>query len=95
VKDVGLPKPLRNMIPLVEFAFETGENRADRGRTTGSINPGVLWESRYFQVGAEALIPINRDSERHVGVIIQVWIFLDDLAPGAFGHPIFGGGDAR
>lgn len=92
VKDVGLPKPLRDMIPLVEFSFETAENRDGRGITTGTINPGVLWETRFAQFGVEALIPINHESGNHVGAIFQVWIFLDDLMPKTFGHPIFGGG---
>ena len=32
--DVGLPKPLKDMIPLVEFSFETTENHGG-GITTG------------------------------------------------------------
>jgi hypothetical protein len=89
VKDIGLPEPLKNMIPLVEFAFESPINRAG-GPTTGTINPGVLYETKYFQVGVEALIPINEASGKHVGAIFQIWIFLDDIAPKYFGHPIFG-----
>jgi len=90
VKDIGLPKPLRDMIPVVEFAFDTPENRHGGG-TTGTINPGILWETRYAQFGAEALIPVNRETGAHVGAIFQVWIFLDDLMPKYFGHPLFGG----
>jgi hypothetical protein len=90
VKDIGLPKPLKNMIPLVEFAFSTTENRGG-GVTTGTINPGVLYETRFAQFGVEAFIPVNRQSGTHVGAIFQVWIFLDDLMPKMFGHPIFGG----
>jgi hypothetical protein len=90
VKDIGLPAPFKDMIPLVEFSMETGENRDDRGHTTGTINPGVLWESKYFQLGAEALIPVNGESGPHVGFTIQMWIYIDDLFPKTFGHPIFG-----
>ena len=90
VKDVGLPAPFRNMIPLVEFSFQTAENRGQGGVTTGTINPGVLWESRYVQIGVEALIPINSDSGDHVGVMVQMFIFVDDLFPKVFGHPLFG-----
>jgi hypothetical protein len=79
------------MILLVEFPFETGENRGERGLTTGSVNPGVLWETRWAQFGVEAIIPVNRASGRNVGAVFQVWIFLDDLDPTHFGHPIFGG----
>jgi len=91
VKDIGLPEPFRNMIPLVEFALSTDENGESRGITTGTVNPGVLWETPHYQLGAEALIPLNSDSGQHVGVEIQLWIFIDDLAPQLFGHPLFGG----
>lgn len=92
VKDTGLPHPFREMIPLVEFALETPENRGG-GSTTGSINPGVLWESKYFQLGAEAVIPVNRQTGRNVGFVFSVQIYIDDLFPKQFGHPLFLGGD--
>lgn len=90
VKDIGLPKPFKDMIPLVEFAFSTPENRGG-GQTTGTINPGVLYETKWAQFGVEAIIPVNRASGVHVGVVFQTWIFLDDLMPKLFGHPVFGG----
>lgn len=90
VADVGLKSPLKDLIPLVEFSLSTDENRDTRGITTGSINPGIIWISKYVQLGAEAMIPINRNSGEHVGFIFQAWIFIDDLFPHAFGHPVFG-----
>ena len=93
VRDIGLPKPFSQLIPLTEFSLSTQENRDGRGETTGTINPGVLYESTYFQLGAEALIPINHDSGAHVGAVVQVWIFIDDLFPKVFGRPVFGGGE--
>lgn len=90
VQDVGLPHPFRDLIPLVEFSMETAENRADRGLTTGSINPGVLYENPYFQLGIEANIPLNSRSGAHVGFTVQAWIFIDDIFPRTFGHPLFG-----
>jgi hypothetical protein len=90
VKDIGLPAPFKDMIPLVEFAMETGENRDERGLTTGTINPGVLWESRQLQLGIEANIPVNSRSGIHVGVTVQAWIYIDDLFPAVFGQPVFG-----
>ena len=89
VKDIGLPKPFKQMIPLVEFSFETPENRHG-GATTGTINPGVLYVSKYFQLGAEAIVPINRETGNQVGMIFQVQIFIDSIFPKVFGHPIFG-----
>jgi hypothetical protein len=90
VKDVGLPAPFKDLIPLVEFSMQTDENGDTRGITTGTINPGVLWETPYVQFGAEALIPVNSQSGPHVGFVVQTWIFIDDLFPAIFGHPLFG-----
>jgi hypothetical protein len=90
VRDIGLRGPLKDMIPLVEFAMSTQENRPGRGITTGTINPGVLYENSYFQLGAEANIPLNRATGPHVGVTIQMWIYIDDIFPRTFGHPLFG-----
>jgi hypothetical protein len=89
VQDIGLRGPLKNIIPVVEFAFDTPENRGG-GETTGTINPGLFYEARYFQLGAEAVIPVNSASGDHVGVAVQLQIFLDDIFPKVFGHPIFG-----
>ncbi len=89
VKDIGLPKPFKNMIPLVEFSLDTPENHGS-GPTTGTINPGILYETSYFQVGAEAIIPVNRVTGNAVGAVVQVQIFIDDIFPKVFGHPLFG-----
>ena len=89
VKDIGLPAPFKNMIPVVEFALQKPENRGG-GPTTGTINPGVFYESQYFQIGAEAIIPVNRDTGNEVGGVIQIQIFLDGIFPKIFGHPLFG-----
>jgi hypothetical protein len=90
VQDTGLPHPFRDMIPLVEFSMNTAEGNPGAGITTGTIDPGVLWETPYCQVGVEAVIPVNHQSGDHVGVIVQAWIFIDDLFPKVFGHPLFG-----
>jgi hypothetical protein len=89
VKDVGLSAPFKNMIPVVEFSFDTPENRGG-GETTGTINPGVLYESKYFQIGAEAIVPINGASGRGIGAVVALQIYIDDIWPKVFGHPLFG-----
>lgn len=89
VKDIGLPQPFKDMIPVVEFSFDSPQNR-DGGETTGTINPGVFYEAKYFQIGAEAIIPVNQASGDHVGAVIQLQIFIDDIFPKIFGHPLFG-----
>jgi hypothetical protein len=90
VQDIHLPPPINRFIPLVEFAMETPLNRGPAGPTTGTINPGVIWAGKYFQVGVEAVIPINEHTANNVGVIAQLHFFLDDLFPHTIGRPLFG-----
>jgi len=91
VKDIGLRPPFDRLIPLVEFAFETPLNRGQQGLTTGTVNPGVIWSGKYFQVGAEAMIPVNSRTGNDVGFIAQLHFYLDDLFPHTLGRPLFGG----
>ena len=92
VEDVGIPRPFRDMIPLVEFQMTTPTNR-NATPTTGTIDPGILWEGKYCQISGEVSIPINSASGPAVGGLIQCQIFIDDLFPKIFGHPIFGSDD--
>ena len=90
VKDIGLPAPFKDMIPLVEFSLATDENRDNKGLTTGTINPGILWETPYCELGAEAVIPVNGSTGSRIGFAVDLWIYIDDLFPKIFGNPIFG-----
>ncbi|MFB9125127.1 hypothetical protein E2553_02775 [Paraburkholderia dipogonis] len=84
VRDVGLPQPFANLIPLVEIPLSRSQ-----GQTTGTVNPGFIWINRYGQFGVEAQIPINRASGSHVGILVQAHIFFDDVAPATIGKPLF------
>lgn len=89
VKAVGLRPPFDHLIPLVEFPFETPLDRGQKGRTTGTINPGFIWSGKYFQIGSEAVIPFNSRTGSNVGFIAQLHFYLDDLFPKSLGRPLF------
>ena len=91
VQDMHLHTPLDRLIPLVEFAFESPLNRGAQGQIAGTINPGVIWAGKYFQVGVEAVVPINERTGNNVGIIAQLHFFVDDLFPHSLGRPFFGG----
>ena len=91
VRDAGIPAPFNRMIPIVEFAMQTPVEGPQAGRTTGTINPGVIWFGRYFQLGLELQIPINRESGKNVGVLAQLHFYLDDIAPDIFSWTPFHG----
>jgi hypothetical protein len=92
VADLGLPEFFNHLIPIVEFQFQTPvANYHGSGiGTTGTVNPGVLWIGKYFQIGLEAIIPVNRASGTGVGVLAQLHFYLDDLFPTGIGKPLFG-----
>jgi hypothetical protein len=90
VKDIGLRVPFDHLIPLVEFSVETPLNRGQLGQTTGTIDPGLIWSGKYFQIGAEAVIPLNSRTGNDVGFIAQLHFYLDDLFPHSLGRPLFG-----
>jgi hypothetical protein len=90
VKDVGLPKPFSQMILVAELAYDNPLDRGHGGKTTGTVNPGIIWAGKYFQVGLEAIVPVNERTGKNVGVRGVLHFFLDDLFPRSIGRPIFG-----
>jgi hypothetical protein len=93
VVDLDLPEFINHLIPIVEFSLQTpvGNTFNSGTVTTGTINPGVIWVGNYFQVGVEAIIPVNRQSGSGAGVVAQLHLYLDDIDPRGIGKPIFGG----
>jgi hypothetical protein len=96
VRDYQLPEFINHLIPLVEFQLTTpvANNFGNSALTTGTINPGVIWVGNYFQVGAEAVIPVNAASGHGVGFLGQLHLYLDDMFPTTIGRPLLGGSSA-
>src|SRR5262249_21520764 len=93
VRDYQLPEFINHLIPIVETQLTTpvANNFGNSALTTGTINPGVIWVGNYFQVGAEAVIPVNRASGTGVGFLGQLHLYLDDMFPTTIGRPLLGG----
>ena len=83
-----LPKeePVQQFVPLVEFAFDS----ANGVKTAATMNPGIAYVAKTYQFGVEAIVPLNGEGGRNVGMRAQLLLFLDDLLPSIFGKPIFG-----
>ncbi len=89
VRDVGIGRPFDHLIPTVEAALTTPLNRGLGGNTTGTVQPGLIWSGQYYQLAAEAIIPINRLSGRGFGGLLQLHFYLDDIFPRSIGRPLF------
>src|SRR5262249_55236727 len=96
IHDYQLPDFINHLIPIVEAQFATpvANNFGNSSITTGTINPGVIWVGTYFQVGAEAVFPVNRASGTGVGFLGQLHLYLDDMFPTTIGRPLFGANSA-
>jgi hypothetical protein len=96
VIDLGLPDVFNRMVPLVEASFSTPVRNVvtnanvwdENNRTTGTVNPGLIYVADKFQIGVEAIIPINRASGKGVGWVAQLHFYLDDIFPSTIGRPI-------
>ena len=61
---------MNRLILITEFSFQTETSNFDEEeRTTGTINPGLIYMADKFQLGIEASIPVNRASGDDIGVI--------------------------
>ncbi len=103
-----VPPFFRHLIPTVEAVFSMpvsniGPSVPDSvpgtHEVTGTVQPGVFYIGRLgplsFELGAEAVIPINRASGRHVGAVAILDFFLDDIFPDSLGKPLFGPAQPR
>ena len=88
---VVLPGWLRGMTPMIEMLYATPSGNSHQS-TTLQIAPGVSYsEGRGWELAIEAQIPTNKATGSGLGVIAQVVILFDYLAPDSFlGRPIFG-----
>ena len=89
VKDFGLGRFAGHLIPLVELAYSSPATKPSNLGTQLVAAPGVIWLGDTYQVGLEALIPLNTASGTHVGIIAQYHLFFDDLFPHTLGKPLF------
>jgi hypothetical protein len=88
IKDFGLPEPFAHLIPLVEFNWVSSTSSPSNVPTAWTAAPGVIYLRSWYQIGLEALIPLNKAAGTNVGAIVQVHFFIDDLYPDTIGAPL-------
>jgi hypothetical protein len=89
VKDFGLPEFIGNLTPLVEVRWLTPAfGPAPNHPMQLLIAPGVIYSSKTFQLGAEALIPANSATGHGIGAIFKLHFFFDQLFPNSLGKPV-------
>jgi hypothetical protein len=88
----SLPALLTQAVPIVELDFQTGLDRGSGGKTTGTANIGAIWIGRGFQIGLEAVVPINDRTGTTAGARGFIRVELERVFGAWAGRPLFASG---
>jgi hypothetical protein len=90
VKDLGLPEFVNRLTPVAEVAWTSAASRPSQLSTQYLFGVGLNYTAQSYAFTVEALIPGNRQTGSHLGVIAQFHLYFDDLLPSSLGKPIVG-----
>ena len=88
VKDYGVSGFVNKLTPVVELAWSSPASKPTQDVTQYLWGIGVNYTATDYAVGVEMLVPGNRESGSHVGVIAQFHLYFDDMFPHTLGKPI-------
>jgi hypothetical protein len=88
VKDYGLPDFVNKLTPVVELAWSSPASQPNQLQTQYLWGFGVNYTAATYAIGIEALVPGNRATGTHAGVIAQFHLYFDDLFSKSLGTPI-------
>lgn len=88
VKDYGLPDFVNKLTPLVELSWSSSASKPNQNQTQYLWGVGVNYTATSWAIGVEALVPGNRETGSHVGVVAQFHLYFDDLLSVSLGTPI-------
>ena len=88
VKDYGFPEFVNKLTPVAEVAWSSPASRPNQSSTQYLFGVGINYTAQSYAVTVEALIPGNRQTGSHAGVIAQFHLYFDDLFPNSLGKPI-------
>lgn len=88
VKDFGLPEFVNKLTPVAEVAWASPASKPNQSSTQYLFGIGINYTAETYALTVEALIPGNRQTGSHLGVIAQFHLYFDDLFPNTLGKPI-------
>ncbi len=88
IRDFGLPEPFAHMIPVAEFNWTSAAASPGGSPASWTLAPGFIYLRSWYQVGVEALVPLDKAAGTNVGFIVQFHVFIDDLYPRGIGAPL-------
>jgi hypothetical protein len=88
VKDFGFPDWVNRLTPLAEVTWSSSASRPNNASTQYLFGVGVNYTASSYAVSVEMLIPGNKQSGSHPGLVAQFHLYFDDLMPTSLGKPL-------
>jgi len=88
VKDYGLPDVVKRLTPVVELSWSSPATWPNQAQTQYLWGIGANYTATTYAFGIEALVPGNRVTGNHLGVIAQYHMYFDDLLSHSLGKPM-------
>jgi hypothetical protein len=90
IESHGLPKAAERMLAIVETNLSVPTTRSTQA-TSGQriLAPGLIYAGNGYQLAAEALLPLTRESGTGVGAIAQLNLSFSTLGLGSIAKPLF------
>jgi hypothetical protein len=89
VKDFALPDWVNKLTPVVEMTWSSPASKPNNAATQYLFGVGVNYTTTAYAVSVEMLIPGNRQTGSHLGLVAQFHLYFDDLFPTSLGKPLF------
>jgi hypothetical protein len=89
VKDFGFPEWVNRLTPVAELSWTSPASKPSNGQpVTYLFGIGLNYTATSYAISSEMLIPGNRNTGSHLGLIAQYHLYFDDLFPNSLGKPI-------
>ena len=88
VKDFDLPDWVNRLTPLVETTWSSSASKPNNTSTQYLFGVGVNYTTTSYSVSAEMLIPGNRQTGSHLGLVAEFHLYFDDMFPTSLGKPL-------
>jgi hypothetical protein len=88
VKDFELPDWVNRLTGVVETTWSSSASKPNDTNTQYLFGVGVNYTARYYALSVEMLVPGNRQSGSHLGLVAEFHLYFDDLFASTLGKPL-------
>ncbi len=88
VKDFSLPEWVNKLTGVVETTWSSSASKPNNSSTQYLFGVGVNYTTLDYAAAVELLIPGNRETGSHLGLVAEFHLYFDDLSPNTLGKPL-------